>query len=79
MPGECAPRRAARGARSRAGAYAGAEVLAAGRAAPENGRVGYVVACYVLVIGALVGYGLWIQAQRRALMRRDGRRDTAPR
>jgi hypothetical protein len=37
--------------------------------------VGYVVACYVLVIGALVGYGLWIQAQRRVLMRRAGRGD----
>jgi hypothetical protein len=33
--------------------------------------VGYAIAAYVLVIGSLVGYGLWIQAQRRALMRRD--------
>jgi hypothetical protein len=41
--------------------------------------VGYAIASYVLVIGALVGYGLWIQAQRRALMRRGGPRDAAPR
>jgi hypothetical protein len=39
--------------------------------------VGYTIAAYGLVIGALVGYGLWIQAQRRALMRRDPR-DGAP-
>lgn len=35
--------------------------------------MGYALAAYVLVIGTLVGYGLWIQAQRRALMRREPR------
>jgi hypothetical protein len=31
--------------------------------------VGYLVACYVLVVGTVLVYGLRIQAQRRALMR----------
>ena len=29
----------------------------------------YVIAAYAIVIGALAGYGLWLRAQRRALMR----------
>jgi hypothetical protein len=33
--------------------------------------MGYLVAAYVLVVGSLLAYGLWIQAQRRALRRRD--------
>ena len=38
--------------------------------------MGYAVAAYAVVIGSLVIYGLWIQAQRRALRRReDARRD----
>ncbi len=41
--------------------------------------MGYAVAAYVLVIGTLVGYGAWIQVQRRALMRRDASREGAPR
>jgi hypothetical protein len=43
--------------------------------------VGYLIAAYVVVVGSLVAYGLWIQAQRRALRRRDaGRRgpDSSP-
>jgi hypothetical protein len=33
--------------------------------------VGYLIAAYVVVVGSLLAYGLWIQAQRRALRRRD--------
>lgn len=33
-------------------------------------RMGYLIAAYVVVVGSLVAYGLWIQAQRRALERR---------
>ena len=41
--------------------------------------MGYAIAAYTVVVGSLVAYGLWIQAQRRALRRRDGaRRDGAP-
>ena len=29
----------------------------------------YVIAAYAVVIGTLTGYGLWLRAQRRALMR----------
>ena len=29
----------------------------------------YVIAAYAIVIGSLVAYGLWVQAQRRALER----------
>jgi len=36
--------------------------------------VGYLIAAYVVVVGSLVAYGLWIQAQRRALRRRDEQR-----
>jgi hypothetical protein len=32
--------------------------------------MGYLIAAYVVVVGSLVAYGLWIQAQRRALERR---------
>jgi heme exporter protein CcmD len=31
--------------------------------------LGYVIAAYGVVIGALIGYGLWVRAQRRALRR----------
>jgi hypothetical protein len=38
--------------------------------------VGYVIAAYVIVIGALAGYGLWLQARRHELMREaDARRN----
>jgi hypothetical protein len=39
--------------------------------------VGYAVAAYVIVIGSLVVYGLWVQASRRALMRRERERSDA--
>ena len=29
----------------------------------------YVIAAYAVVIGTLAGYGLWLRAQSRALMR----------
>lgn len=32
--------------------------------------MGYTIAAYVVVIGSLVAYGLWIHSQRRALARR---------
>jgi hypothetical protein len=31
--------------------------------------VSYLIAAYGLVIGTLVSYGLWVQSQRRQLMR----------
>ncbi len=38
----------------------------------------YVIAAYAIVIGTLVGYGLWLRAQRRALMREaEARRSPA--
>ena len=38
--------------------------------------MGYLIAAYVVVVGSLLAYGLWIQAQRRALRRRgEARRD----
>ena len=33
--------------------------------------MGYLIAAYIVVVGSLLAYGLWIQAQRRALRRRD--------
>jgi hypothetical protein len=39
--------------------------------------VGYLIAAYVVVVGSLLAYGLWIQAQRRALRRRDALRPRA--
>jgi hypothetical protein len=36
--------------------------------------MGYLIAAYAVVIGSLVAYGLWIQAQRRALRRRAAER-----
>lgn len=36
--------------------------------------MGYLIAAYVVVVGSLVAYGLWIQHQRRALARRAGAR-----
>jgi hypothetical protein len=41
-----------------------------GGASAPGGRVSYVIAAYALVIATLVGYGLHVQAQRRALLRR---------
>lgn len=41
--------------------------------------MGYVIAAYVIVIGSLVAYGLWIQSQRRALMRGERERELASR
>jgi hypothetical protein len=32
--------------------------------------LGYLIAAYALVLGTLLVYGLWLQSQRRALMRR---------
>jgi len=41
--------------------------------------VGYLIAAYVVVVGSLLAYGLWIQVQRRALRRRDpGQRAGGP-
>lgn len=31
--------------------------------------MGYLIAAYGVVVGALLGYGLWLQRQRRALGR----------
>lgn len=39
--------------------------------------MGYLIAAYVLVVGSLVVYGLWVQAQRRALRRDAARRERA--
>jgi hypothetical protein len=39
--------------------------------------VGYLIAAYLVVVGSLVAYGLWVQAQRRALRRRDEARRAA--
>jgi hypothetical protein len=33
--------------------------------------LGYVIAAYIVVVGSLVVYGVWLQAQRRALMRAE--------
>lgn len=33
--------------------------------------MGYVIAAYLVVIGSLVVYGVWLQTQRRALMRAE--------
>jgi len=32
--------------------------------------MGYVIAAYTVVLGSLLAYGVWVHAQRRALMRR---------
>lgn len=32
--------------------------------------LGYAIAAYVIVIGVLAAYGLWVQGQRRKLIRR---------
>ncbi len=34
----------------------------------------YVIAAYAIVVGSLVGYGLWIWARRRALIGGEERR-----
>ena len=36
--------------------------------------MGYVIAAYVVVLGSLVAYGVSVQLQRRALMRRESGR-----
>lgn len=36
---------------------------------PRSSRLAYVIAAYSLVIGSIVVYGLWLQAQRRAVAR----------
>jgi hypothetical protein len=36
--------------------------------------VGYLIAAYLVVVGSLTAYGLWIQSQRRALRRRNEER-----
>jgi hypothetical protein len=35
--------------------------------------MGYAIAAYVVVLGALLGYGLRLQTLRRALARREAR------
>ena len=46
--------------------------------AREGRPVSYVIAAYAVVIGTLAGYGLWLRAQRRALMREaEARRSPA--
>ena len=37
----------------------------------------YLIAAYVLVFGSLVAYGLWVQRERRALIRRERERGDA--
>lgn len=38
--------------------------------------MGYAIAAYAVVLGALILYGLRVQVQRRALLRQDrGRQD----
>lgn len=51
--------------------------MPADNAGLAEGLLGYVIAAYALVFGALAAYGLWIQAQRRALARRAAERDAA--
>ncbi len=41
-----------------------------GRSEEESRALAYAIAAYVIVLGSLLAYGLWIQAQRRALLRR---------
>jgi hypothetical protein len=41
----------------------------------EEGALGYVIAAYAIVIATLVGYGLRVQAERRALARRPPDRE----
>ena len=41
---------------------------------PREDDLSYVIAAYAIVIGSLVGYGLWIQLQRRALIRESAQR-----
>jgi hypothetical protein len=36
--------------------------------------LGYAIAAYVIVIGALAAYGLSVQSQRRKLIRQEERR-----
>ena len=43
----------------------------------EDEALGYLIAAYVLVLGTLLVYGLWLQSQRRALMGR-GQPDEQP-
>ena len=38
---------------------------------PAGNTLSYTIAAYVIVIGALVAYGLSVQAQRRKLMRQS--------
>ena len=38
--------------------------------------MGYLIAAYLVVVGSLLAYGLWIQSQRRALRRRDDGRES---
>jgi hypothetical protein len=41
--------------------------------------MGYVIAAYSVVLGTLVAYGLWVEAQRRALKRdAEERREAGP-
>jgi hypothetical protein len=43
----------------------------------EDEVLGYLITAYVLVLGTLLVYGLWLQSQRRALMGR-GQPDERP-
>ncbi len=40
--------------------------------------MGYVIAAYVVVLGSLLAYGVRVQFQRRALMRRESARGASP-
>ncbi len=40
--------------------------------------MGYVIAAYTVVVGSLVGYGLWVVMERRALMRGAARAEDDP-
>ena len=37
----------------------------------------YMIAAYALVVGSLVAYALWVQRERRALIRRERERSAA--
>ena len=43
--------------------------IAAGPSEQGTESMAYSIAAYVIVIGSLVAYGVWVQSQRRQLMR----------
>jgi len=40
--------------------------------------MGYVIAAYAVVLGSLIAYGVHVQLQRRALIRRQGDGGSVP-